>query len=276
MHAPTGVTRAFFVGMVTIVAAFAALADAANDPLGTVEVDLIFPRNETYAPSPVLPLVFAFRNAKPGVLLSPRITFTIWDRNNMSNAVVGESLEVDKANMSTNDPYFLYLGSTKFNVEGKWQLTWTLVWYSCKDERGNGIATNLTDNSMIFSTKNAAPQVDLVAASNDDKCSSSTNVALDITGTASVPNTVQWPGGETCAVVAGSETQPDPCRVKVDSAAASSMSASMTAQICDGLAPPAAVGCPKDDNKKNSAQRLLVGVIACVGAGLGAALYLLM
>src|SRR5690349_14923383 len=38
------------------------LAQTTNNFLITVEVDLVFPRNQTYTPDPALPIVFAIQN----------------------------------------------------------------------------------------------------------------------------------------------------------------------------------------------------------------------
>jgi hypothetical protein len=47
-------------------------ADPTTFP-ATVEVDLIFPRNDTYAPSALFPIVFAFQNAA----LAPSSTYRL-------------------------------------------------------------------------------------------------------------------------------------------------------------------------------------------------------
>lgn len=54
---------------------------AASGEEGIVQVDLTFPRNETYASAEWLPFVFAYQNAKPGTCLNSQIHLDIWPYN---------------------------------------------------------------------------------------------------------------------------------------------------------------------------------------------------
>ena len=44
-----------------------------------LEVDLLFPRNETYAPTNRFPVVFAFQNSKRARYLNPQISYILWN-----------------------------------------------------------------------------------------------------------------------------------------------------------------------------------------------------
>ncbi|KXH64966.1 glycosylhydrolase family 18-6 [Colletotrichum salicis] len=60
---------------------------AASDHSGIMEVGLVFPRNNTYAPTPVLPIIFGFRNSQLAPSLAPEIGFSIWNYNDKSDSV---------------------------------------------------------------------------------------------------------------------------------------------------------------------------------------------
>lgn len=248
---------------------------AASNATGIVEVDLVFPRNETYAPMPLLPVVFAFQNSELASLLNPKISFVIWDRNNMSDSVVSTIYDMRWANYSSSDPYFEYRAFTKFNTEGVWMLTWDVGLDSCTEDSfstfgDNRLAANYTSGFVIFTTKGTAQEVDLVSATSN--CSGDAGATINITSTLDVPARVDWDGGETCAVVASSTPAPDPCQAKIDSAAASSISSSMTSQVCRGTAPP--VACPSDD-EESAAERQTAGRGAYLTAAFGVLGYIL-
>ena len=77
--------------------------------------------------------------------------------------------------------------------------------------------------------------------------------------------------GERCAAVANYTVTPNPCRVKIDSAAASNISASLPEQLCSRRNPP--IDCPSDES---AAQQRLVGGMAWLMAAFGALSYLFM
>ncbi|KAH0426128.1 hypothetical protein CcaCcLH18_10538 [Colletotrichum camelliae] len=257
-----------------ILACIGVVAVAGSDASGIVEVDLVFPRNDTYAPAPIFPIIFAFQKPSIALFLNPIILVTVWDRGNMTNSVLTTSYDLKGANLSSSDPYLAHRGLTRFNKEGTWMLTWTVNWDSCTRDalespsNSRPIVSNTTDNSVTFTTRGSSQEVDLVSSTNNKDCGANQGLNFNVTDTLKVPSRVDWSGGETCAVVALSAPKPDPCRVKIDSAAASSIFAAATAQICEGISP--SISCPSEDGDENAGQRLVVGGIVCLAAGLGA------
>ncbi|OHE94793.1 hypothetical protein CORC01_09900 [Colletotrichum orchidophilum] len=231
-------------------------AAAASDNSGIVEVDLVFPRNDTYAPTPLLPIIFGFQNSPLAPALAPQITFSIWNYDNKSDAVDTTAYDVRWANFSSSDPYFEYRGFVDFNVEKTWEIRYTVRWFSCtKDslEYPYDITSNNTYKSVVFTTKNAGQSVDLVAATNEKGCSSDAGVAISVTDTLNATGISSWTGGDTCAVVASSTVTPNPCQIKISEAEASSISASVTARACEAQNPP--IECPAG----NEGHGLVVG-----------------
>ncbi|KAA8652420.1 hypothetical protein EYZ11_012836 [Aspergillus tanneri] len=249
-----------------------------------LEMDLVFPRNETYAPTELFPIIFAFQNAERAKYLNPHISYTIrnWDNR---NDTITRSYDLRWTNWSSHDPYFAYTYFSDFSTEGRWKLDWSLTWESCDEYAFSNslprasMIYNSTSWGIFFTIQNAAPKVDLVTATANKTCPGEHGVAIKVTDkTMEVPLWVDWPGGDstnnTCAVVASSTPMPipDPCRVDIDSAIAASMSASLTATLCKGVNPPA--DCPEDD--ENAAQQLAVFGVSLLLAAFGALSFFLM
>lgn len=255
--------------------------------VGALEVDLVFPRNESYAPTDQFPIVFAFQNPKEAKYLNPYIDYTIWNWATLpGDDNVGWSHDLRTVNWSsTDDPYFAYNFFSESSLpEGHWKMTWSVSWQSCNETAfsqqldNSKMVSNNTSRGLSFTINKSAPKVDLVSATaNTTTCSpegasdSETGVAvpINVTGkTMEVPWWVDWSGGDTCAVVASSLPTPtaDPCKVKIDSAVEASMSASLTAKLCSGLNPPP--DCPEDD--EGAAQKLVVVGVSTLLAAFGA------
>jgi hypothetical protein len=258
-----------------LVASTGVVSAAAGKTTGVVEVDLVFPRNETYAPTPVLPIVFGFQNSELAPFLGLQLSFTVWRWENLSDFPVTSSYDLRWANFSSNDPYFEYRHFTKFDREGTWKLTWSVGWANCTEDSlaklGNDrLELHSSTSSTVFTTKDSAQEIDLSAATKQENCSEDIGFAFNITDTHKVPTGTEWAGGDTCAAVAPSLPTPTPCQVRINSAAAASISASITDRRCKGVDPPS--DCPSDES---AAQKVLVGGVACLMAVIGALGYIM-
>lgn len=243
-----------------------------------LEVDLAFPRNETYAPADRFPIVFAFQNAEHARYLNPAISYTLWNLQDLDTSVTS-SHDLRGTNWTDQDIYLAHSYSTLFKNEGRYKVSWTVTWQSCdEDAFENRLSTaNMIDNmttwATYFTTQSSARKVDLVAATSKKTCPEEYGVLINVTDkTMKVPWNVRWSGGDytndTCAVVAKSTptATPDPCRVHIDKTTVESMEASLLARLCSGLYPPS--DCPED--KKNAAQQLAVVGMSCLLAAFGA------
>ncbi|CAG5173167.1 uncharacterized protein ALTATR162_LOCUS7588 [Alternaria atra] len=171
--------------------------------------------------------------------------------------------------MSSTDPYLKYRHYDQFDTEGIWRLVWTLSWSNCTQEpywTGTNLTGYMQSSAITFTTKKSAQDIDLVTATKDQNCSKDQGIALKIMDAEEVSDS-----GGRCAAVANYTVTPNPCWVKIDSAAASNISASLPEQLCSRRNPP--VDCPSD---KSAAQQLLVGGMACLMATFGALSYFLM
>ncbi|KAL2868996.1 uncharacterized protein BJX67DRAFT_31343 [Aspergillus lucknowensis] len=251
---------------------------------GVLEVDLVFPRNDTYAPTDSFPVVFAFQNAEYARFLNPHVSYRIWNWATLpGNDSVGWSHDLRWTNWSSHEPFFLHNYLSDFTTEGHYRVDWSLTWESCDEDafaknllRDDLLVRNESSHSTSFTIKDSGPQVDLVAATSaNTSCPSDDGgIGIKITDrTMHVPSRVNWSGGDstndTCVVVdsSGPTPTPDPCQVTITSAVAASMEASLKARLCDELQTvDRPDDCPNDDN---SAQRLAVLGGSCGLAVLG-------
>lgn len=251
--------------VVALLACLGAIVDAATSEI--VEIDLVFPRNETYAPTDSLPVVLAFQNAKLLPDLFPQIRYTIRNHANLlgDDAASFSYLNLRWADLSGQEPHFEAAFFKDFATEGHWQLQWQVFLQSCDQDsfidssgtRGAHGIGNQSVSSLDFTIKNGGQPADLVAATAGNKaCPEQLGLAVNIT-------TLEV-AGETCGVMASTTPTPSPCQVKIDSAVAASISASWAARLCDSLMPPA------DCTAESASQRLAVAAVASWAAAFGA------
>lgn len=139
--APIALGTSFTINFLVFIVACAKMAGASS---GVVEVDLIFPRNETYAPTANLPIIFAFQNPHLAPFLDPIIdidVYLLYNANGSTQWTPPDATSLDQlrwANFTNNDTYFAYptyqRDTFNFETEGIWQLTWTLNWATCTED----------------------------------------------------------------------------------------------------------------------------------------------
>ncbi|KAJ5793097.1 uncharacterized protein N7503_009075 [Penicillium pulvis] len=239
-----------------------------------LEVDLIFPRNSTYAPTNDFPVVFAFQNAQRARYLNPSIQYLMW---NLQTDHTSFTLSHDLGwKIWTEETYLAHEVMSFPSEEGHYKVSWSMTWDSCDEEsfenpdRIPRMDHNKTTWATYFSIDNSAPQVDLVAATANEMCTNEYGMIINVSDkTLKVPSSVEWSAkawnNNTCAVMANSTSTstPDPCRVHIDKAAAESIHASVTARVCSGIDPP-------EYCEKNAATQLAVAGVSCLLAAVGA------
>ncbi|KAI0868462.1 hypothetical protein GGS24DRAFT_482284 [Hypoxylon argillaceum] len=208
----------------------------------TLEVDVVFPRNDTYAPVDAFPLVVAIQNN----FLSQYLEFdmaVLWAIFPADN----QSLSIDSGSFSTSPPTYddqryLVSATTKLNsTEGRFALYWVVGLNNCSIANNNTVIENHFTgyaNETYFTLQSAAQPPDLVAATSPDTCASMAALVLDITGTTPVPGVSPIPGllpngQRQCPIVRNATVSPAPCSVRLNQTQAASLSASATVTACD-------------------------------------------
>jgi hypothetical protein len=254
-----------------------------------VEVDLVFPRNETYTPTPYFPVVFGIQNAELAQHLRLQIDVSLWnDSDTFSSSSKLYTEDLIAANFSSAEPYFAYSFTyNRFEVEGRWRIHWNLYYSSClEDEDGihrGKTKSNASDAQITYFTiKNDGRPIDLVAITADDKtCPPEQGTIIEVTTetvkVAELVPTPFQPNFETCAVVATTNPTPtpNPCLVKVDAAAAASIATSLWLHRCNNVnMTDDPTDCPPDSlsgRRNNAAQQLAaVSVVVVLTAAMGA------
>lgn len=234
----------------------------------TVEVDLIFPRNDTYPPSALFPIVFAFQNAALAPSLDPGFDMTLWDSNGNGASVLDPSIDLKWTNFSSSEPTYVYtyvtsLNTTNGTTAASYRLNWAFGAGNCSNEGGaQTIGGGFRDNGVVFTIQSGAQQPDLIAASTTS-CANMSHFAFNLTGTLDVTQPDKYDGRNSCAVF--SDVHPlvdgNPCAAQVGSVAASSISAALTATACAAATP--VISCPSDNA---ATRRWKDGYTASLGA----------
>jgi hypothetical protein len=222
----------------------------------TVEFDVVFPGNSTYAPAAVFPVVFAVQNlaaAAPSTLI--QIQWTLVKINEYR--ILTDLITMPDTNSS--DPYYINLWTSGLNgtaSAGAYGLTWEFTYNNCTDplpglDAGfNKLARNFTRGSFIFTIEPGAQQPDLGA--DLDACPAQ-NATIEITGTLPVPWDPPLQPRNVCGILATEQPPATPCAARMDKAAASSIAAELTASACaTGMSTPAVLtsGCPPPKPKQ--------------------------
>ncbi|KAK3900939.1 hypothetical protein C8A05DRAFT_35389 [Staphylotrichum tortipilum] len=258
---------------------------AATQDTGVLEIDLVFPRNETYAPTDHLPIVFAFRNASLARYLDFRkiyfgLTGPSSPESKFRYAISFHSIDLNAANWTAHpSTYHAYTYLSNFTAPGNFTLGWHFSWGHC--HLPNFTSAYVPEMSAsadlgIRIEHGGRPATDLVAATaNTTTCLRNGGFAVNVTRTMSVPEWIQgftWKNGDTCGVVDPEEkVVAEPCAARIDEVAAASMAAAREchmANATDACSAGSVVGGP-----------LGMGAVVagwwCIAAVLGAAGFLL-
>ncbi|KAJ2984422.1 hypothetical protein NUW58_g6067 [Xylaria curta] len=187
---------------VTLFSLLAAVAANALQYPTTLEVDIVFPRNDTYAPVHAFPLVIAIQNNSLSQFLKFNMTM-LWAIFHADNQTGWIELGSFQANPPTSDdPRYLVSATTKLNnTEGRFRMNWMVVTSNCSITNVNASGNSTVDSHYIeyatntyFTLQNAAQPPDLVAATSSDTCASIEALVLNITGATPLPNVPPIPG----------------------------------------------------------------------------------
>lgn len=242
---PDSIPRLSLLG-ITLFSLLAAVAANAPQYPTTLEVDIVFPRNDTYAPVYAFPLVVAIQNNYLSQFLKFDMTmlWAIFHADNRTNWIKLGSFQTKPP--TSDDPRYLVSATTKLNnTEGRFRIEWMVVMGNCSITNVNASSTSTVDSQYIdyttntyFTLQNAAQPPDLVAATISDTCASIEALVLNIMGATPLPGVPPIPGLSPteqlqCPVFGNATTSPTPCSAQLNQTQAASISASATAVACD-------------------------------------------
>ncbi|KAL6918474.1 hypothetical protein FSST1_009969 [Fusarium sambucinum] len=255
-------------------------AAATEDGTGIMQLELVFPRNETYNPSPIMPIVISVRNTGLLPFLYPSMGYEVWSYPDFDKYAAGGILDFPTENRSGSDSDLAWKTYRHpFNETGTWRLHVHFYWSNCYEEPealGRGAMTMLRVNSssfgVTFTTKGPLRPIDLVAATNNQSCSAPAGIAINVTNTVRTPISDQSYMGDRCPVVPSSPTKADKCAVSLDKSAVASFEAYVTSWVC-GRLPNKPDGIDCSSNEESTALRLVAGGATCLALMLGAFVY---
>ena len=205
-----------------------------NDPSYpvTVELDVVFPSNNTYAPAEVFPIIFALQN-RPAALPSTLLQIG-WSLDHVDGRHIdGDAITVpdNSSSDAALDPYYVKLWTMWLNggALGTYVLAWEFTYTNCSDSSLGPMGTTIKD-SLSFNINPFARQPNF---GTDLETCPAKNTTIEISGTLPYEWEAQFsPPRSVCAIVADSPPTANPCAARLDQAAASSIAAELTASAC--------------------------------------------
>lgn len=233
----------------------ASIGAANTHGLGFGEVDVIFPRNGTFGPMTITPIVFAIQNPEAIDGLYPYISYGLWRADLPPRNQTLDTHVVTSHLRNTTDPVLFLQSSipTTLDTENEWEFVWKMDYTNCstsanRTTSNDGLAEKPEVNldspwagrSIRFTTKKGANQPNLTALTAGDKCGDTSALVFNVTKSLRAQS--GYYEGKKCAVLESPAPTPTPCKVSISPAAASSMSSSLTARYCADPTP--IISCP--------------------------------
>jgi hypothetical protein len=255
---------------------------------GIVEIDLIFPQNNTYAPAAFMPVVLAVQNPHPARYLNMHVNWYVQQlvANENIQPEGTQATELIEGQDFNNNSIYFYTDAIAgiATMEASWEFGWRIETINCTAVEHylatGGSYGNLTVpqyNTIIFSTKAGASSPNLVAASAEPACAANNqSFILDVTGqmnlTRPINETAGLHGGYTqCAALdtPSSTLTANPCVPTINASAASSISSAATFARCSLNSTQTAISCPpkktSGSNEKLSHPGRLSLLTGCFG-----------
>ncbi|KAF3491006.1 uncharacterized protein GIQ15_00523 [Arthroderma uncinatum] len=211
----------------------------------TIEVDLIFPHNDTYAPVPFMPFVIAIQNFRSTGMILLNLAYNFSAAANPGNPIFSNSKQ-----FQSDDPDYFDKDDTGFvlsyasetnNVEKAWLFSWELEIANCtrsmEHPELNLVHVSRTSQrrQVYFTTKHGAQQPNLMAATQEGTCGnrSSSGYAINITEMIYNIPEGQYPNdGSECPVISDTPPTPNPCGVRMNNDTASQLLYSIDTEAC--------------------------------------------
>lgn len=283
-------TIASLAGSLACFGSFASAADELGS--GNLSIGIVFPRNETYAPTDRFPVVLAVENPELAEHLRLNFEYTVrvfydnpeWKTEPWNNFTYLDDMNNVRGyfnlteHNSTERFVYAWVNAER---EGSYMFFSSYRWLSCDKSEPEEIifrssnANYTTNIGTSFTIKDGGKEADLVSGTADDEtCVGDVGLTVDVSGeTHEVPRTwtdsVAW---GICRVASPDPTlSKGPCKVSIDEAAAESMEAVLLSKYCYFVNRPDY--CPEED--EDAAGKLGVAGVTSFAAAVGAIGFLL-
>ncbi len=151
-----------------------------------IEVDLVFPRNDTYGPGYWMPVVFAIQSSGIPAPVDMLLDWRIY-QDRRGGASTHRYINLKRTNLTGTDPIFVadYAPRFLYGTGSQWVIDWYLTFSNCSTDSSTAATTvsrNMEDRYLRFSTKPGAPAPNLVQSPGT--CLNSTaGIAINVTET---------------------------------------------------------------------------------------------
>ncbi|KAI1352856.1 hypothetical protein F5Y01DRAFT_278855 [Xylaria sp. FL0043] len=198
---------------------------AVNDTV-PVEVDAVFPLNNTYAPVDLMPVVFAVQNPSAAWPLPFQVQWSL-EIFQVDAPPVSQGygiIDLLSTNYSDSDPYYVFGYANLKNTEGVYFMVWAVYADRCQE---NSSYADIQQN-VTFTVKSGGTEAELQASTRPGTCATIQSTTFGFA------YQCPWSGGEA-----------NPCELNLNEGQASSISAEITASACAGDFPVKTAGCPQ-------------------------------
>lgn len=249
----------------TVIVTLAATATFGVAKPGVIEVDLIFPRNESYAPTPIFPIVFGFQD--PGNASRDLGGLEIgWqllqydgsvdlESDTSSNLISVADGVVNPGPGGNSRPIYV---SDVIKGLALSEMQWYFVWQpivNCTGS-GNDDQLNTQKTTVHFTTENGAPDHEIVP----NNCTHAQSFVMKTTEKTG-KEAFHGISNPYCGYDDGPLAPADPCKAAILPAEAKSIEAEATSKACHGE--DSIVNCPTSTDEgadtKGSGANILTG-----------------
>ncbi|RDW84138.1 uncharacterized protein DSM5745_04464 [Aspergillus mulundensis] len=244
------------------------------------EIDLIFPREGTFAPKDAMPVVFAIQNAPVAKDLRATIEYGIFPKGRRNETVRSYADYLSNIPENTTTYFSSSNLDHMLNKTGSWEFFWQLYWMNCSwtqdpaynntdypwvagalgglnldvhEDGFHNTAYRITAGSLSFETAEGGTDVNLTTLTSSDKCSGASgfvfpSLVKDLDYPFEFPQTT--PDEKTCPQLASSSMASatdnvSPCKVSISPEAEASILA--VAECHNSVWPTS--GCPDKKEK---------------------------
>jgi hypothetical protein len=210
---------------------------------GTLELDLMFPRNGTWKPTNLMPIIFAVQQLQLGDLVQRQlIRWRLAQRDNTTLDSIRTGAATIELNSTTPGLYLATgFSDALAGIEGEWIFQWQVSLRNCSELNDRNTLLQFSVSSetrwAYFRTNESAPTLNFETAISPDSCRDVENIAFNVTAIQSIPRGIDPEASPSCAALgAPPKVTGSPCAVTINAAASMSASAAVSYSACQATA----------------------------------------
>ena len=209
-----------------------------------LEVDLVFPRNDTYRPGPI-PILFAIQNSALAVPLTMRVAWEVWDvvpvvpfeNGGNLTRVVSESRRLVCDELGQSDPFFITPSAAAqltVDREAEWVILWSVTAQNCSVTNNDTQLGQFGQRQLLlFTTKKNAQQPDVLQ--NTNACNRSPGITFNVTDTLPIEASLNHGRGSCNVLAPGPPPAANVCAIAMGPAATAAATKITPSSFCESV-----------------------------------------